>query len=1133
MSKSSNSNIKTSSYNNDYNGCPSLLINELYKQYNNILYISDNEKEAQELIKRLKFFNINALALPSWDCPPYSVTSPHISICAKRIGTLSNILHNNNKKVVILSAASAMQYLPPKRFLSTIINIKVNSKLNINDLKQFLKYRNYIQTDYVFTYGQWSIRGGIIDIYTPGFDMPCRIDIFGDTVESIKLFDPISQITTNDQVHELIINPYTEVELTEENINNFNDEYLRLFSTIEGHDSLYRNCIQGLKYEGYEHFAPLFYMCNMSTIFDYCNNYNIITTNNISDIWQKNYQLAEEYFNDRYISGKNKIIKPNLFYINPEQFNTFSEKHSITTLNNNHIVQTNNLEYYRLTNQLRNIKIGQQENKIELCINKLQAIKNNNYSIIIACKSSQHKKLFMEICNRYDAYDFVDINSYADINIKQIAVTEMQLNNGFSCNNQIFLTLTDILGTNVDITLGIKKKKRKDINLLTNFDNLQINDLIVHVNHGIGRYEGIETIKVNNSDHDFIKLVYSQGDKLLLPVENLELIYKYGNDNEGVLDKLGSSKWQNKKSQTKKYIFDIAQKIVDTAMKRRLIKAPILSLSSEESSKITDQLPFVLTEDQEQAIHETTQDLCAGYPMERIICGDVGFGKTEIAIRAAFIVAKNKYQVALVAPTTLLVKQHYENLKDRLKGLGIRINFLSRVQKRKEAEIIKADLQKGKIDIIIGTHALLNKNIGFKNLALVIIDEEQNFGVYQKEFLKEQYPAAHLLTLTATPIPRTMQLACYGIYSLSTLQTPPIDRLPIKTFVIDFDEEILREAIMREIYRSGQILIVCPRIKDLAGMQERIIKIVSKLKTIIVHGGMQPNEIESSIEEFYNHKYDALITTNIIENGLNIINANTIIINRVDYFGLSQIYQLRGRVGRHKQQGYAYLIPEEKSKLSDNLSKRLNVMKSLDYLGGGMSIASHDLDIRGCGNLLGSEQSGHVKGIGIDLYQNLINNAVQEIKENNNEFTNDWSTQIDLGISTIIPSNYIKDINTRLQFYRRIIKEDNHESIITELQDRFGKIPQEIHNLFAVIKIKFICKKLNIEKLFLNSKGLAIFFYENYFANAEQLLILTQQKDSNFKILPNQSLMYVEKITKDIFDKVNAILNKLFFQPTK
>lgn len=782
-----------------------------------------------------------------------------------------------------------------------------------------------------------------------------------------------------------------------------------------------------------------------------------------------------------------------------------------------------------------------------------------NKKVLISCYSEPSRERLKTILSEYN-FISVFIESFSEIDklkIGQIGLINVIIKNGFECDDLIIITEQDLFGEKIIKTSKSNSNLEK---ILREQINLNIGDLVVHKDYGLGRFIGLETIEkyTNNVANDYLKIEYANAANLFVPIEDFDLITRYGEFNEDVvLDKLGLEKWTIKRNKVKEKLELIAKDLIKIASLRQLSKAPILIPNENEYKEFCARFEYTETDDQLKAINDVENDLQMGVPADRLICGDVGFGKTEVALRAAFIAAaseQNSVQVAIVVPTTLLCKQHYNLFKERFKYTGLNIGVMSRLSSASQNKKVKEELATGKIDIVIGTHALLSNSIKFKNLGLLIVDEEQRFGVKQKEKLKEISAGIHLLTLSATPIPRTLQMAMTGIRELSLITTPPVDRLNINTYVMNFDEIVLGEAIKREVNRSGKVMIVVPRIIDIPSVEVRLKNVLcntqkTKNKTLqfyekqefpeckqnetidcykTAHGQMLSSKLDAIINDFYDGKFKILIATTIVENGLDIPDANTIIIYKADRFGLSQLHQLRGRVGRGKKMAYAYLTTNQNEKITENAEKRLKAIKEIQDIGGGFAIASSDMDIRGSGNIVGEEQSGFIRETGVELYNQLLIEAVKKIK-NSNGFSAveyDFSPQVKLNISTSINKNYINDIILRLSYYRKLadIKtEEDRKNIIIELESRFGKVPQEIYNLLEITKIKNLCKECGITKLELNGENIDISFYNDKFKNPEYLIQLIKQSKAKMKKQNILSFAFAGKL----FEKIENILIKL------
>ena len=663
-----------------------------------------------------------------------------------------------------------------------------------------------------------------------------------------------------------------------------------------------------------------------------------------------------------------------------------------------------------------------------------------------------------------------------------------------------------------EFTFNQNKRKIKADTFLTDLSTFEVDDLIVHVDHGIGKFLGLKNVTVLDTDHDCVEIEYFNSDKLFIPVENIELLSKYGTKNEFVeLDKLGSSHWQYRKASAKNKINEIAGVLIKTAAERSVNKAPLFRTQEPHYSNFLREFDHVDTEDQINATSEILNDINSGMPMDRLICGDVGYGKTEVALRAAFNVAMNDFQVAFIVPTTLLSNQHYNNFVERFKNFPIKVCQLSRLVNKSEAEKNIEMINSGEANIVVGTHALLSKKINFKELGLLIIDEEQHFGVSQKEKIKSFRSDVHVLSLTATPIPRTLQMSLVGLRDLSIISTAPLNRQPINTEIVEFKNVNIIEAIKNEINRDGQVYYVCPRISDLKDIENFLEEKLPDVKFKIAHGQMTPKDLKRTMVEFYNNEFQILLCTTIVESGLDLRKTNTMIVHNADRFGLSQLYQLRGRIGRSDIEAYCYYSVHDINGITENSLKRLKILKKFSTRGSSFNLASHDLDMRGSGNIIGGEQSGHVKEVGLELYHRLLKDKINELRSDNKNIDNEWSPQLNLGLSVLIPESYIPNLNTRLYFYRKLAYLQSVEDLKLaklEMFERFGELPKEVSHLIEITELRVLCKLLSIEKFDLGNRGLIIKFRDNKFDKIDQLIDFIQKGQYNIKLRTDQTLVY-------------------------
>ena len=1129
---------------------------ELAREKKILIHIALDETRASALEDLIRFFaqDVELVTFPAWDCLPYDRVGPNAEIVAERIAGLSTLLQWKADKLfkprIVLTTVNGViqRVMPPLHLLTAHLSVKKGGRLDQKNLTAFLADNGYTRTDTVREAGEFAIRGGIIDLFPTGHAEPVRIDLFGDEVETVRHFDPSSQRTTED-IKEFSLQPVTEFFLTQNAIDRFRARYRDLFGVNQANDPLYQAISEGRRHSGMEHWQPLFFD-HMSTLFDYIDAPEISfdAQSELSRV-ERSAQIRDFYAarqtldtslaerkkkkeSDVSLSGgQYHPIPPDMLYIPDAEFDR------LIAATNPQILQpfANPDEtgpQARRARDFGDIRAQPDLNLFREVGNFLKSLVSDTRRVVIACYSAGSRDRLKAMMEENSGKNFVICDTADDIRkLKnpQVGFIILALEHGFIADDLAVISEQDILG---DRLARKGKRRKKADNFLREVTALNAGDLVVHIDHGVGRFEGLETLKAGGILHDCLKLVYAGGDKLFVPVENIEVLSRFGNEDSNVdLDKLGGASWQARKAKVKKDLMIMAEGLLKIAAERQLRKADILDMHTGPYNEFAARFPYQETEDQMRAISESISDLMSGHPMDRLVCGDVGFGKTEIALRAAYVAASNGMQVAVIAPTTLLARQHFNGFTERFKGLGFRIVQLSRLVTAKDVKSAKEEIESGTATIVVGTHALLAGSVKFRNLGLVIVDEEQRFGVKQKEKLKELKSNVHVLTLTATPIPRTLQMALSGVRDMSIIATPPVDRLAIRTFVMPTDPLVLREAILREHYRGGQSFYVCPRIKDMEPLEEMLKELVPEVKVITAHGQMSPTELEDRMTAFYEGQYGILLATNIIESGLDIPAANTIIIHRADLFGLSQLYQIRGRVGRSKVRAYAYLTYDPLRQLTPQAQKRLEVFETLDSLGAGFQLASHDLDIRGGGNLLGEEQSGHIREVGIELYQQMLEDAVAASRAGaKSDFElpdTGWSPVINIGTSVLIPENYVADLSVRMSLYRRLAEletEEDIESFAAELIDRFGDMPEEVKNLLDIVKIKQLCRRAGVSHLDAGPKGAVIGFHKDAPPNRDGLIRWFTEKGSSVKYRPDHKIS-LSRNWENAKERVKAVAN--------
>ncbi len=1098
-----------------------LLARELQKSGGPILHVARDAARMAAMAAALDFFapDVTRLTFPGWDCLPFDRVSPNPDVSAARMATLAALAHGlpTNRVIVLTTLNAATQRLPAREVLrEASFSATVDSRIDVDGLKAFLVRMGFSQSPTVTEPGDFAVRGGIIDIFPPGEGGPVRLDLFGDVLDGARRFDPVSQRTTeNLSVVELA--PVSEVILDEAAITRFRQNYRIEFGAATSDDPLYEAVSAGRKQQGMEHWLPFFH-ASLETLFDYLPGASVILDDQFTPARLSRWEGIEDQYDTRReaMNAKSRMdsvykpCPPGLLYLDDEAWLAATAEHRVISLAA--LPQPTGPNALDGGGRIgRNFAPERQQEKINLfsaLVDHVRAKREHN-AVVIASYSEGARERLKGLLADEDLTATAEIADFRDVPESHggVYLAVWPLEHGFEGKGLTVISEQDVLG---DRLIRAPKKRRRAENFLTEANALSPGDLVVHVDHGVGRYKGLETITAAGAPHECIALEYAGGDRLFLPVENIELLSKFGHE-EGLLDKLGGGAWQAKKARLKERIREIADKLIRLAAERALRKAPVLEAPHHAWEDFATRFPYQETEDQLSAISDVIEDIASGQPMDRLICGDVGFGKTEVAMRAAFVAAMSGRQVAVIAPTTLLARQHYKSFAERFRGFPITVGQLSRFVPQKEAERTREGMKDGTMDIVVGTHALLAKAIRFKDLGLLVIDEEQRFGVGHKERLKELRSDVHVLTLTATPIPRTLQMSLTGVRDLSVIGTPPVDRLSIRTYVSEFDSVTIREALLREHYRGGQSFVVVPRIKDIHEIEDFLKTHVPEVTFVVAHGQMAAGELDSRMNAFYDGKYDVLLATTIVESGLDIPTANTMVVWRADMFGLAQLYQIRGRVGRAKTRAYCYLTTKPRTPLTDTAQKRLKVLGSLDSLGAGFMLASQDLDIRGAGNLIGEEQSGNMNEVGYELYQQMLEEAIAKIRsgqlEGLTEADETWAPQINLGVPVLIPAEYVPDLDVRLGLYRRLSNLSTKvelEGFAAELIDRFGKLPKEVNTLMLIVRIKAMCKKAGIARLDGGPKGATIQFHGDKFADPAGLVEYLQAQKGLAKVRDNK-----------------------------
>ncbi|HBK08726.1 MAG TPA: transcription-repair coupling factor [Acetobacteraceae bacterium] len=1092
-----------------------------------ILHVTRDDARMARLAEAIAFAMPEAeiLRFPAWDCLPYDRVSPNPALVSERIATLARLLEPPKGPRIVLTTVNALvQRVPPRAtFAGASMELAVNGEVKPEKLAEFLEANGYGRAGTVMEPGEYAMRGGIIDIFPSGESDPVRLDLFGDTIESIRTFDPSSQRSAGKRKG-LTLRPVSEVPLGKESIARFRTNWRDLFGQDAAKDPLYLSISDGRRHPGMEHWVPLFHP-TMENLLDYLPDAAVSLDHQSDEVLDSRLEMIADHAQARKAVPRDgevpyRPIPPAMLYLDRDgweemlafgpllAFTPFAKPDGAGGVDGGGrpgpiFAQSSGLGAgggpgVTVFDQLR----GQTERwNIE------------GRRIVVAAWTKGSRERLTSLLREHGFKDAAQEDDWAAVRRKpagSVSVVVLGVERGFVADRMALVGEQDLLGER--ISRPPRRRKRAD-QFIAEATEIAEGDLVVHQEYGIGRYDGLATLHVTGAPHDCLRLIYDGDEKLFLPVENIEVLSRYGSEHQGAsLDKLGGAGWQTRKAKMKQRIREMAGELIRIAAERKVREAETMAPPEGTWDEFCARFPFAETEDQARAIADVLEDLAAGKPMDRLICGDVGFGKTEVALRAAFVAAMSGSQVAVVVPTTLLARQHFRTFSARFAGLPVKVAQLSRMVTAKEANEVRKGVASGDIGIVVGTHALLAKSIEFADLGLLIVDEEQHFGVAHKERLKAMKADVHVLTLTATPIPRTLQLALTGVREMSIIATPPVDRLAVRTFIMPFDSVVIREALQRERFRGGQVFCVVPRIEDLQRMSDRLREIVPEARTVQAHGRLAPTELERVMTEFGDGKYDILLSTNIVESGLDMPAVNTLVIYRADMFGLGQLYQLRGRVGRGKQRGYAYLTWPPNHRLSVAAERRLTVMQTLDALGAGFTLASHDLDIRGAGNLLGDEQSGHIKEVGIELYQQMLEDAVADIKVGEGKRVGsdrDWTPNISLGLPVLIPEAYVRDLPVRLGLYRRIgalASDGESDAMAAELVDRFGPLPEEVENLLGVVALKRLCRESGVEKLEAGPKGMVITFRGNAFANPAGLVRWLSSKGGMIRLRPDHKL---------------------------
>ena len=1093
-----------------------------------ILFVARDGQRVPALREALAFAasSLPVLEFPAWDCLPYDRVSPGADAAARRLDAMAAMVglrDDPHPAIVIATANAVLQRMPPAEAIADAVLIaRAGNQIPMEGLVARLENSGFERASTVREVGEYAVRGGILDLFAPGAAEPLRLDFFGDTLESIRAFDAATQRTTGRR-KEFRLGAMSEVQLAPATVARFRRNYVEQFGAPSRDDALYAAISEGRRFAGMEHWLPLFHE-RLETLFDYLPDAPVVFDHLAKDAISGRHAQIVEHYEARLAQSSAaaigdavpyKPVQPNMLYLSPAAVEEASgDRIRIEFSAFDAPDQAGRTVLHAGARAGRNFAAERADpgrNVFDEAVGLVTAHRSAGRRVLVAGWSEGSLDRMAQILSEHHLAPLVRVATLAELDrlpAQDIGLAVLPLEAGFETPKLAVIAEQDILGDR----LIRRSRRRKGANVIAEVAGLAAGDIVVHADHGIGRFVGLRTIEAAGAPHDCLELHYAGDDRLYLPVENIELLSRYGSETaEAQLDRLGGGAWQARKAKLKRRLLDMAGQLINLAAERQTRDAPTLTPPDGLYGEFAARFPYDETEDQHNAIDAVIDDLALGKPMDRLICGDVGFGKTEVALRAAFVAVMGGLQVAVVVPTTLLARQHFKTFAQRFAGLPVKVRQASRLVGSKELAETKKGIADGTVDIVIGTHALLGATVKFASLGLLVIDEEQHFGVKHKERLKELKSDVHVLTLSATPIPRTLQLALSGVRELSLIATPPVDRMAVRTFISPFDTLVIRETLLRERYRGGQSFYVVPRISDLEEVRNFLQEHVPELKVATAHGQIPAGALDDIMNAFYEGQYDVLLSTTIVESGLDIPTANTLIVHRADMFGLAQLYQLRGRVGRSKLRAYALFTLPANRTLTATAERRLKVLQSLDTLGAGFQLASHDLDIRGSGNLLGEEQSGHIREVGFELYQQMLEEAVAESRGQADAADGGWSPQITVGTAVMIPESYVPDLQLRLGLYRRLGEIENAEDIDgfgAELIDRFGPLPEEVEHLLKIVYIKALCRRANVEKLDAGPKGVVVHFRKREFPNPAALIGYIGEQGSLAKIRPDHSVVF-------------------------
>ncbi len=1134
-------------WNKLYGSALALSIVEAAARHRNgpVVVIVEDVTHADTLTREIDFYRDDKqkiLHLPDWETLPYDIFSPHQDIIAERLTTLHALQKIRNNDILIIPLSTLAQRLAPRSYIQgNVLSLKTGQTLDSGEFRRNLESSGYTNVSEVIEHGEFAVRGSIIDLFPASATMPYRIDLFDDEIESIRCFDPQSQRSDN-RVDIVELLPAREFPTDEAGIKKFRSRYREMLPGDPLNSVIYKSVSDGIMPSGIEYYLPVFYDDNeLDTLFDYLPKSTLYIA---PQQLEQQLEVFEAEINERYEQRRHDIerpvLSPEYLYQSSHEIHSVLQQASIVyTSKNKDIDETSNARVKTPPDLILQTRLEEPAQALS------NFIASHKGRLLFVAETSGRREVLSELLRGHQIHPRICASWQEFLHSEdRVCITVSEISHG------LVLLATDLFDGDIAVITesqiygqrAIQKRRRKKRGpdsdaIVQNLTDLTIGAPVVHIDHGVGRYLGLEKLSGDGYDAEFLLLQYAGNDKLYVPVSSLHLISRYtgASAENAPVHKLGSDQWAKARKKAAKQARDVAAELLDIHARRAAVQGRSYHIDENEYASFCNSFPFEETPDQETAINAVLEDLRSPQPMDRVVCGDVGFGKTEVAMRAAFAVANSGKQVAILVPTTLLAQQHFQNFSDRFADWPVKVAGLSRFNSAKQQKEILHNLENGKVDIVIGTHKLLQKTVKFKNLGLVIVDEEHRFGVRHKEYIKSMRAEIDILTLTATPIPRTLNMSLAGIRDLSIIATPPMQRHSINTFVTQWNDALITEACQRELKRGGQIYFLHNEVKTIEKISRDIQALLPEARVEFAHGQMPEKQLEQVMLDFYHQRFNILVATTIIESGIDVPTANTIIINRADRLGLAQLHQIRGRVGRSHHRAYAYLLTPPESLMTEDAKKRLDAIESLEDLGVGFTLATHDLEIRGAGELLGENQSGQISEVGFTLYSELLERAVKALKQGKVPDPDEplhAGIEIDLGIPALIPDDYVYDIHQRLMLYKRIASAGNRETlddIRVELIDRFGLLPDYLKNLFTVTELKLAALNIGITSIDATDSGIKIRFDEQPNINPVKLIEMIQTQSSlyhfdgkqTFRILKTEE--DIEQRAALVYDVINTL----------